>query len=152
MYFWLRVSKAKIECSRHVFAAKTHRLTIVKLRSRSRSRSSQGPFLVHSRFILSHSNLLFYSFNQNQMIWTRSWCYFHCVTTHQPGNFSRGDPEPKPIQTDFWPCHLDNTMKTGVLNIPAPVRMTPVLLDSNSRLCGWGSSWQGNWHFGESSV
>ena len=41
------------------------------------SRSIPGPFLIHS-----------WSFEsipiQNQRIWTRSWCYFHCATHHIP--------------------------------------------------------------------
>ena len=88
---------------------------IVKLRSRSRS--SPGPFLIYSRSILSHSNSKSDDLDQELMLF--SLCH------HHPRNFSRVDPDPKPTQTDFKPWNLDNTMKTGVLNIPAPVRMTP---------------------------
>ena len=38
------------------------------------SRSIPGPFQI---YIKSFQSILI----QNQMIWTRSWCYFHCVTT-----------------------------------------------------------------------
>ena len=44
---------------------------------------------------------------------------------HHPPNFSTADPDSKPIQTDFQLWFLHNTMKTGVMNIPALVRMTP---------------------------
>ena len=55
----------------HIVLRKKCRWHFVKLRSRS----SPGPFQIY-----------FESFKsipiQNQMIWTRSWCYFHCVTTN----------------------------------------------------------------------
>ena len=77
----------------HIVLRKKCRWHFVKLRSRS----SPGPFQIY-----------FESFKsipiQNQMIWTRSWCYFHCATTHHhhhPLNFSRADNDPKPIQTEF---------------------------------------------------
>ena len=44
---------------------------IVKLRSRS----SPGPFQIYFKSFKSIPI-------QNQIIWTRSWCYFHCATHH----------------------------------------------------------------------
>ena len=42
------------------------------------SRSIPGPIQIYFK---SFQSILI----QNQMIWTRSWCYFHCVTTqHHP--------------------------------------------------------------------
>ena len=49
---------------------------IVKLRSRS----SPGPFQIYFKSFQSISI-------QNQMIWTRSWCYFHCATHHHHQTF-----------------------------------------------------------------
>ena len=111
---------------------KKSNILIVKLRSRPRS--SLGPFLVHSKSILSHFNLFKFKSRRSgpgaDAIFTVS-----PPPTHPPLNFSSANPDRKPIQTDLQPLHLDNTMEIGVLNIPAPV-----LPDSNSRLCGQGSS------------
>ena len=46
---------------------------------------AQVQIQIQSRSIPSPFQIYFNSFQsipiQNQMIWTRSWCYFHCVTT-----------------------------------------------------------------------
>ena len=48
----------------------------------------QAPFQIQSRSIPGPFLIYFNSFQsipiQNQMIWTRSWCYFHCATTTYP--------------------------------------------------------------------
>ena len=38
------------------------------------------------------------------------------------------------------------------LEIELPISPCPVLLNSNSDLCRWGSCWQGKLHFGETNV
>ena len=107
------------------------------------------------------------------MIWTRSWCYFHCATHHHhhqqtfvwllitsnpyciTSNHLRmvldDIEDPIPVRMTPYPLRLqlqtlwigvilmgkmtywgekyltkvDHVMKIGILNIPAPVRMTP---------------------------
>ncbi len=186
----LNIAKAFSEC------------LFVKLRSRSSS--GPGPFLVHSRSILSHSNLF-----QFKIRWSGPGAdATFTVSPPPPTNFCFALNEFKPILYHFLPSqngirwhlgpnscqddplssqtpasdfvhrgHLDGeitfwgnkcltkvvwTMITGILNIPTPVRKTlwtgvilkgnPVLPDSNSTLCGWGSSWRGKWHFVETSA
>ena len=53
-----------------------------------RKKSCQAQVQIQSRSIPGPFQIYFKSFQsipiQNQMIWTRSWCYFHCVTTTHP--------------------------------------------------------------------
>ena len=60
------------------------------------SRSIPGPFQIYFKSFQSISI-------QNQMIWTRSWCYFHCATHHHhhPLNFSLAPNDLKPILYHF---------------------------------------------------
>ena len=113
----IHFASSDFRCSNlaHLLILYVSMYNIVKLRSRF----SRGPFLVHSRSILSNSKLF-----QFQIRWYGPGADA-IFTVPPPRSFSIGNAEPKLIQTDFWPRHLDNTMKAGVLNIPAPVRMTP---------------------------
>ena len=70
----------------------------------------QDPVQVHSWSIPGPFQVYFKSFQsipiQNQMIWTRSWYYFHYfhyATTYNPppANFSGDNEDPKQIQIDF---------------------------------------------------
>ena len=78
------------------------------------SRSIPGPFQIYFKSFQSISI-------QNQMIWTRSWCYFHCATHHHQQTFVWLLITSNPY------CITSNHLRMVLDDIedPIPVRMTP---------------------------